>query len=87
MRIFFHSLDGEARKWFKALAPRFVAGIEALDDVFLKKWGDKKDFMYYITEFGSLKRKEGESISDFSKRFNKMYNKIPVEIKPTEAST
>jgi hypothetical protein len=42
--------------------------------------------MYYITEFGSLKRKEGESVSDFSKRFNKMYNKIPAEIKPTEAS-
>jgi hypothetical protein len=43
--------------------------------------------MYYMTEFGSLKRKEGESVSDFSKRFNKMYNKIPAEIKPSEAST
>jgi hypothetical protein len=42
--------------------------------------------MYYITEFGSLKRKEGESISDFSKIFNKMFNKIPVEINPTESS-
>jgi hypothetical protein len=42
--------------------------------------------MYYMTEFGSLKRKEGESVSDFSKRCNKMYNKIPTEIKPSEAS-
>jgi len=42
--------------------------------------------MYYMTEFGSLKKIEGESISDFSKRFNKMYNKIPAEIKPSEAS-
>jgi hypothetical protein len=42
--------------------------------------------MYYITEFGSLKRKEGESIFDFSKRFNNMYNKIPAEINPTEPS-
>jgi hypothetical protein len=48
--------------------------------------GDKKDFMYYITEFGSLKRKEGESVFDFSKRFNKMYNKIPIEINPTKSS-
>jgi hypothetical protein len=39
--------------------------------------------MYYIIEFGSLKRKEGESISDFSKIFKKMYNNIPTEIKPT----
>jgi hypothetical protein len=83
MRVFVHSLDGEARKWFRALTPGSIDGIEALDDIFLRQWGDKKDFMYYITEFGSLKRKEGESVSDFSKRFNKMYNKIPAEIKPT----
>jgi hypothetical protein len=50
----------------------------------LRHWGDKKDFLYYITEFGSLKRKEGESVSDFSKRFNKMYKKITDEIKPTK---
>jgi hypothetical protein len=42
--------------------------------------------MYYITDFGSLKRKEGESVFDFSKRFNKMYNKIPAEIKPKKSS-
>jgi hypothetical protein len=86
MRIFVHSLDGEARKWFRALAPGSIDGIEALDDAFLRHWGDKKDFLYYITEFGSLKKEEGESVSDFSKRFNKMYNKIPTEIKPTETS-
>jgi hypothetical protein len=77
MRIFIHSLEGEARKWFRALPPGSIDGIEALDNAFLRQWGDKKDFMYYMTEFGSLKRKEGESVSDFSKRFNKMYNKIP----------
>jgi hypothetical protein len=42
--------------------------------------------MYYITEFESLKRKEGEFDFDFSKIFNKMYNKIHVEINPTESS-
>jgi hypothetical protein len=86
MRVFVQSLDGEVRKWFRGLTPGSIAGIEALDDVFLRQWGDKKDFMYYITEFGALKKEEGESVSDFSKRFNKMYNKIPVEINPTEAS-
>jgi hypothetical protein len=40
--------------------------------------------MYYIIDFRSLKIKEGESVSNFSKRFNKMYNKIPLkeEAKP-----
>jgi hypothetical protein len=86
MRVFIQSLDGEVRKWFRGLTPGSIVGIEALDNAFLRQWGDKKDFMYYMTEFGSLKRKEGESVSDFSKRFNKMYNKIPAEIKPSEAS-
>jgi hypothetical protein len=86
MRFFVQSLDGEVRKWFRGLAPGSIAGIEALDSAFLRQWGDRKDFMYYMTEFGSLKKMEGESVFDFSKRFNKMYNKIPVEIKPSEAS-
>jgi hypothetical protein len=87
MRVFVQSLDGEARKWFRGLPLGSIVGIEALDDAFLRHWGDKKYFLYYIIEFGSLKRKEGESVSYFSKRFNKMYNKIPTEIKPTETST
>jgi hypothetical protein len=71
---------------FRGLTPRSIAGIEALDDSFLRHWGDKTYFLYYIIDFGSLKRKEGESISDFSKIFNKMYNKIPTEINPTKTS-
>jgi hypothetical protein len=86
MRVFVQSLDGEVRKWFRGLSPGSIAGIEALDNAFLRQWGDKKDFMYYMIEFGSLKKMEGESVSNFSKRFNKMYNKIPDEIKPSEAS-
>ena len=86
MRVFVQSLDGEVRKWFRGLAPRSIAGIEALDSVSLRQWGDRNNFMYYMTDFGSLKKKEGESVSDFSKRFNKMYNKIPAEINPSEDS-
>lgn len=41
---------------------------------------------YYITEFGSLKRKEGESLIDFTKRFNKVYQKIPAEVKPPKTT-
>jgi hypothetical protein len=84
MRVFVQSLFGEARKWFMGLAPRSIIGIEALYEDFLRHWGDKKDFLYYIIEFGSLKRKEGESVSEFSTIFNKMYKKILNEIKPTE---
>jgi hypothetical protein len=87
MRVFVQSLDGEARKWFRGLTHGFFVGFEALDDPFLRNWGDKKDFLYYIIEFGSLKRKEGEFVSDFSQIFNRMYKKIPNEINPTETSS
>ena len=86
MRVFIQSLDDKVRKWFRGLAPGSITGIKALDNVFLRQWGDRKDYIYYMTKFGSLKKQEGESVSDFSKRFNRMYNKIPTEIKPSEAS-
>eukprot|EP00253_Pinus_taeda_P036066 PITA_36066 len=79
MRVFVQSLDGEAKKWFKELTPRTMVEIEALDDAFLKHWGDKKDLLYYHTEFGDLKRENGELMSDFNKKFNCMYSKIPAE--------
>ena len=61
-----------------------MAGIEALDDIFLKHWGERRDHLYYITEFSNLKRENGESVSNFTKRFNNIYNNIPTEIKPTD---
>jgi len=54
MRVFVQILDGEARKWFKELPPRSIADIEALDDVFLKHWGNNKDLLLCHTEFGNL---------------------------------
>jgi hypothetical protein len=48
IRVFVHILDGEARKWFRVLTPGYIARIEYLDDAFLRHWGDKKDFLYYI---------------------------------------
>jgi len=76
MRVFVQNLNGEARKWFRELTPRSITDIEALDDAFLKHWGDKKDLLYYHTEFVSLKRGNGESLPDFNKRFNCVYSKI-----------
>jgi len=86
MRVFIQSLDGEARKGFRELPQRSITDFEALDDAFLKQWGDKKDFLYYHTEFGNLKRENGESILDFNKRFNRLYSKIIAEVKPNPTS-
>jgi hypothetical protein len=84
-RVFVQSLDGHARKWFKELLASSIADIEQLDDTFLTHWGDRRDFLYYITEFGNLRKQNGELVSDFTKRFNWMYSKILAEIKPSDA--
>ena len=78
------NLDGQARKWFKELPAGSVASIEALDDIFLKHWGERRDHLCYITKFSNLRIENGESVSNFTKRFNKMFSKIPTEIKPTK---
>ena len=58
-----------------------------MKDVFTRQWGNTKDHTYYITNFGALKRKKDETVADLSKHFNKMYGRIPAEIKPYETST
>lgn len=50
-RVFFQSLDCHAKKLFKELHVGSIARIEELDDIFLKHWGDRRDFLYCITEF------------------------------------
>jgi len=86
MGVFVQSLDGEARKWFRELTPISIADIEALDDVFLKNWGDNRDLYYYHIEFGNLQRENGELLSNFNIRFNHMYSRIPAKVKPTPTS-
>ena len=77
MRMFVHSMDGEVRKCFKELPENSITLIEEIHDAFMRQWGDTKYHTYYITEFGALRRKKDETIADFSKRFNKMYGRIP----------
>ena len=50
----------------------------------MQQWGNTKDYPYYITEFRALKWKQNEAVTNFSKHFNKMYSKIPAEIKPSK---
>jgi hypothetical protein len=55
-----------------------------LEDAFLKQWGKRKNHLYYLTEFGSLRKKNSEIVMEFIQRFNKLYNKIPAEVKPSQ---
>lgn len=49
---------------------------------YFHKWGIKKDHVYYLNKFEDIKRNLNEPVSDFSKRFNKIYNKKYADCKP-----
>ena len=86
LRLFVQSLDGEARKWFKTLAGRSVTTWEIMEDTFLRKWGEKKDHGHCLTEFNTLKKRHNEGVSEFIKRFNKLYLNLPADMKPHQTA-
>jgi hypothetical protein len=53
----------------------------------MKQWGGKRDIIYCLTMFGSLKKRANEPIVNINKIFNKLYKKIPKDIKPSQPRT
>jgi hypothetical protein len=43
--------------------------------------------LYYLTESEDLRKKNLESVLEFIQRFNKLYHKIPVDVKPSQPTT
>jgi hypothetical protein len=43
--------------------------------------------MYYLTEFGALRKRNFESVLEFTRRFNKLYHNILAEVKPSQPVT
>ena len=72
------------RTWFRALAAGSLRSYEELENAFIRQWGKRRDHLYYLTEFGALRNKNSESILEFMQRFNKLYNKIPIKVKPSQ---
>ena len=86
LRLFVQSLDGEARKWFKTLVGRSITTWEIMEDTFLRKWGEKKYHGHCLTEFNTLKKRHNEGVSEFIKRFNKLYLSLPADMKPHQTA-
>jgi hypothetical protein len=43
--------------------------------------------MYYLTEFGDLRKRNSKLVIEFNKRFKKLYHNIPTEVKPFQPTT
>jgi hypothetical protein len=83
-RLLVQTFEGQVRTWFRSLPAASILSYDALEDAFLRQWGERKDHLYYLTEFGSLRKKNSETVMEFIQRFNKLYNKIPAEVKPSQ---
>jgi hypothetical protein len=85
-RLLVQTFEGQVRTWFRSLAAGSLRSYEELESEFIRQWGERKDHLYYLTEFGALRKKNSESVLEFTQRFNKLYNKIPVEVKPSQTA-
>jgi hypothetical protein len=85
-RLLVQTFEGQVRTWFRSLPAGSLRSYEELESAFIRQWGERKDHLYYLTEFGALKKKNSESVLEFTQRFNKLYNKIPAEVKPSQPS-
>ena len=84
MRIFAQSLGGEVKKWFKALPPNSINDLPALHQTFINKWEVRSNPLQILAEYKNLKRNPGESVQDYSTRFNSIYNSLPPHMKPPQ---
>jgi hypothetical protein len=74
----------QVQTWFQSLPATSILSYDTLEDAFLRQWGERKYHLYCLTEFGSLRKKNSETVMDFIQIFNKLYKKIPVEVKPSQ---
>ena len=54
---------------------------------FQGKWEDKKNPKLYLSQYHSMRRRESESMQEFSHIFMKTYNSILSQLKPTPGSS
>jgi len=85
LRLFVQSLDGEARKWFKGLPNNSTTTCKEMEHLFTQRWREKRDHGYSLKKFNAIKKKFDESVAKLIRRFNKLYNSLPVENKPPPA--
>ena len=63
LRLFVQSLEGEARKWLKALTNNTIHTWEEMENFFTLKWGEKRDHGYVLTWFNALKKRHNEDVT------------------------
>jgi hypothetical protein len=85
--MFALSLQGKVKNWFRNLPAANIRNFHQFMQVFLDRWVVMGNVFLILEEYDHLKRKPGETIHQFSARFNKVYHAIPADIRPPPGST
>jgi hypothetical protein len=84
--MFALSLGGKVKDWFKNLPAVSIRNFNQFMQVFLDRWMIRGNVFLILEEYEHLKRKPGETVHQFSARFNKVYHAIPADIRPPPGS-
>ena len=82
IRMLALSLQGKVKNWFRSLPSASIRNFQQFMQVFLDRWVVMGNVFLLLEEYDHLKRKPGETIHQFSARFNKVYHAIPTDIRP-----
>jgi hypothetical protein len=80
--MFALSLGGKVKDWFKNLPVTSIKKFQQFMQVFLDRWVVMGNVFLLLEEYDHLKRKPGETVKQFSTRFNDVYHSIPVGVRP-----
>jgi hypothetical protein len=86
IRMFALSLGGKVKYWFKNLPAASIRNFHQFMQVFLDRWAVRGNVFLILEEYEHLKRKPGETVHQFSARFNQAYHAIPADIRPPPGS-
>jgi hypothetical protein len=86
MRLFASSLTEEALDWFKGLPDNHITTYDDFSTLFKSRWSRKEDGGTLGTQFNQIKKKENETVREFISRFDRLYNQIPTDYRPTTSS-
>jgi hypothetical protein len=56
-RLLVQNFEGQVRTWFRGLPIGSIRTYDELENVFLRQRGERKDHLYYLTEFRALRKK------------------------------